>query len=247
MTTIEESRSRRFSFAARLVTETEPERHLRVSGDVELQKLGVVPQTVFLKERQPEVISTASRVLSSRRTSFDSHSRGPILLGSPRASRAVSMDHTSTAPFEDLRRRLAANANGSSSTLNLASVARDFRSPLSTQGATSPQSEVASLATASDRPDSPSESAVSTSHSLVRNSHRLQVGSVDGHKAAPAVGSSKLNAVGLVEASSRIRLDASPERSGRSTPLSVTGTARHPRYKLSSRSPLPVDGMSTFR
>ncbi|KAJ3556361.1 hypothetical protein NP233_g11995 [Leucocoprinus birnbaumii] len=59
---------------------------------------------------------------------------------------------------------------------------------------------------------------------------------LDGAKAAPAVGSSKMNAVGLLEAHSKL-LDGSPEESGRSTPLSASGI-RPPRLRQASMQPI---------
>jgi phosphoinositide-3-kinase regulatory subunit 4 len=57
-----------------------------------------------------------------------------------------------------------------------------------------------------DRPGNPTESIISTTNSVYLGpASRLQVGSTDGQKAAPAVGSSKTNAVGLLEAHFKIR------------------------------------------
>jgi phosphoinositide-3-kinase regulatory subunit 4 len=74
------------------------------------------------------------------------------------------------------------------------------------------------------RPGSPTESILSTAGSAVlRTTARgLHMGSFD-QKAAPAVGSSKTNVTGLLEPASKMRSEGSPERSGRSSPTSVSG------------------------
>lgn len=149
--------------------------------------------------------------------------------GTPRSHRALSVDIGSNggAPFEDLRRRLA-TINGSTSSLTIpptTAVTRDIRpapsmpSQLNKVPIMSP--EVAAL---QQRPGSPTESIVSTAGSAVlRTTARgLHMGSFD-QKAAPAVGSSKTNATGLLEAASRMRSEGSPERSGRSSPTSASG------------------------
>ncbi|KAH7928336.1 ARM repeat-containing protein [Leucogyrophana mollusca] len=215
------------SFTSRLRSEPEPEKNLRTTGDVEMQKLAVVPQTVFLKSRNSasEPTPRSSRITSFSRRSADVPGR----TSTPRMSRASSTDHGNGAPFDDLRRRLA-TIGASSSSLNLASAARDRHVPHSPAlPATSQPSTLAVLdqSQVHDRPSSPTDSVVSTTNSsTLRTTHRLQVGSTDGQKAAPAVGSSNTNAVGLLEAPTKMRSDGSPERSGRSSPVSVAGTAR---------------------
>ncbi|EGO26710.1 hypothetical protein SERLADRAFT_355396 [Serpula lacrymans var. lacrymans S7.9] len=213
------------SFASRLRSEPEAEKNLRTIGDIEMQKLAVVPQTVFLKSRASlDVTPRSSRIVSaSRRSTFDLPGR----IGTPRMSRASSIDHgNSGAPFEDLRRRLA-TINGSASSLSHPSP-RDRRSPLmAVQPMPAQPVHLTAAALSLDRPNSPTESVVSTTNSsTIRTAHRLQVGSTDGQKAAPAIGSSNANATGLLEAPSKFRSDGSPERSGRSSPVSVAGTAR---------------------
>lgn len=160
--------------------------------------------------------------------------------GTPRVSRAPSIDHgPSGAPFEDLRRRLATiNASGSSS--SLASAARPISqipsSPLDTSSVGLPPTL--------ERPGSPSESVMSnTNSSSFRPIHRLQVGSTDGQKAVAAIGSSRANAIGLLEAPSKIHSDGSPERSGRSSPHSLTSTIRgiH-RHRVPSLVPISTYG-----
>lgn len=229
-----------FSFASRLSLEPEAEKSIRVTGDVELQKLGVVPQTVFLKSRASDFTPRSSRVISSRRSAFETSSQTPII-GTPRQSRAPSIDYgPGGAPFEDLRRRLA-TINASASSLSLGSTARDHRPSVSQMQSLPPA--VGPSATAlptTDRPGSPTDSVVSnTNSSSLRPHHRLHVGSTDGQKAAAAVGSSKTNATGLLEAPSKIRSDGSPDRSGRSSPLSMAGTVRGV-HQLRVPSSLPI-------
>jgi len=174
--------------------------------------------------------------------------------GTPRSHRAPSVDigPSSGAPFEDLRRRLA-TINGSSNSLAMPpapAVSRDTRptpsmsSQLNRVSVVSP--EVAAL---QQRPGSPTESVLSTTGSAVlRTTARgLHMGSFD-QKAAPAVGSSKTNATGLLEVASKMRSEGSPERSGRSSPTSVSGggTLRGaPPYRPRALSLLPISSYGT--
>ncbi|KAI0037081.1 ARM repeat-containing protein [Vararia minispora EC-137] len=218
------------SFAMRLRIEDEAEL-LKTTMDVELQKLKVVPQTVFLKTRSPETLSRSGigRTSSTSRRSYMDNGR-PLVLEIPRVSRPPSVDHGSTgAPFEDLRRRLSAfNGSGTS----LASPAPRPPSLMSAQLSPRPPMgglNTADLPAAFDRPNSPTESVFSTANSAApRPLQRLQVGSTDT-KAAPAIGSSKTNATGVLEATSRMKSDDSPERSGRTSPVSAAGTVRGQR------------------
>lgn len=230
------------SFASRARTEPELERNLRSMGDVELQKLSVVPQTVFLKSKSSisDLTSKPSRLASYSRRPGDFPGR----LGTPHMSRAPSVDHGATNPaLEDLKRRLTA-MNGSSSSLNLAANARE-RQAAQSPSLPPPNLQPATLALPAltpghDRPSSPTDSVVSTTNSsTVRTTHRLHVGSTDGQKAAPAVGSSNTIAVGLLEAPSKMRAEGSPERSGRSSPISLAGTARGmTRPRMASMLPI---------
>lgn len=222
------------SFAMRLRVEDEAET-IKTTADVELQKLKVVPQTVFLKTRSSISESpnrTSSRAFSRRPTA---DSIRPLTLAEmPRGSRAPSVDYGSTgAPFEDLRRRLSA-FNGSGTSLPLSPVPR-ASSVVSAQFSPRPPSAIstADLPPAFDtqpRPPSPPESVLSAANSTAqpRQLQRLQVGSTDT-KAAPAIGSSRANATGLLEATARMRSDGSPERSGRTSPVSAAGTVRGQR------------------
>ncbi|KIJ63655.1 hypothetical protein HYDPIDRAFT_175967 [Hydnomerulius pinastri MD-312] len=235
------------SFASRLRLEPDYEKIIRTMGDVELQKLSVVPQTVFLKSRS----STSDLPRSSRLPSYSRRSSDiPWRVSNPRMSRATSIDHgPNAAAFEELRRRLA-TINHSGSSLNLAAAARERaghlpQSPALPDTPASAATQPATLAlpnppTGHDRPSSPTDSVVSTTNSsTLRVPHRLQVGSTDGQKAAPAVGSSNANAVGLLEAPSRIRSEGSPERSGRSSPASMAGmTKQTHRPRVLSLNPI---------
>lgn len=237
------------SFSMRLRTEDEAE-VIKTTADVELQKLKVVPQTVFLKTRSsvPETPSRTSSRAFSRRSTADGI-RPLTLADMPRGSRAPSVDYGSTgAPFEDLRRRLSA-FNGSGTSLPLSPVPR-APSVVSAQFSPRPPSVVstADLPPAFDtqpRPPSPPESVLSATNSAQpRQLQRLQVGSTDT-KAAPAVGSSRANATGLLEATARMRSDGSPERSGRTSPVSATGTIRGQRRP--SIAPISTYGKLRFQ
>ncbi|KAJ3852330.1 hypothetical protein EV368DRAFT_41251 [Lentinula lateritia] len=222
------------SFSSRAGPDIGAIKHLKVTGDVELPKLGVVPQTVFLKSSSSE---TTSRVSRSRRSDITA---GTAMPGSPLSIRPFS-DHmnfvgppSSGAPFEDLRRRLA-TINGSASSLSLA--AQTPTTPRSSLPSHLPQPSPALASGTSspalvERPGSPTESVVSTSNNSTsfRPISRMQFGgnaNGDGsHKAAPAVGSSKTNALGLLDTHSHLQTESSPERSGRTTPVSLSQTIR---------------------
>ncbi|KAI0357817.1 hypothetical protein OH77DRAFT_1303761 [Trametes cingulata] len=210
------------SFASRVSVEVESDA-LKTTSTIELQKLGVVPQTVFL--RAPESEGRSSR-LSSNRPPSDFYVRSP---GTPRTTRTLSIDHgpTSGAPFEDLRRRLAI-INGSGSSLAVPG-SREPRSPLPHPLSIDPNALPPSspdLPQLLDRPSSPAESTVSTTNSSAfRAMQRFPI-TGDGQKAAPAVGSSKASATGLLEAHTQIRSEGSQSPSGRSSPVSVAGTVR---------------------
>jgi phosphoinositide-3-kinase regulatory subunit 4 len=227
------------SFATRVSVELETE-NLKVTTGIELQKLGIVPQTVFLRNRATEPTARSAR-LSSRRSNSDHPGRSPTS-GTPRTTRTSSIDHgpPSGAPFEDLRRRLA-TINGSTTSLSMSPSSRDVRNSLP-----SVPLQGLGLGDSFDRPGSPADSVISTSNSsALKGVHRLQIGSIDSQKAAPAVGSSKANATGLLEAASRMR-DGSPDRSGRSSPVSVSGTLR-PQQRHRVPSLLPISSYGEFK
>ena len=218
------------SFASRLNHEPDTGHNLKNIGSVEFQKLGVVPQTVFLKARSTDLNTRSSRLSSIPSRRSVNSPRTPIL--SPSRLHKVSMAESSStgAPFEDLRRRLA-TINGSTSSVSVAhNIPRDLRNTSSPMTSSSTSLLATPTPPTPERPGSPSESIVSTTNSVsFRPSSRLHVGSTDGQKAAPAVGSSKMNAIGLLDAHSKMRFDGSPAESGRSSPMSMSTTLRGQR------------------
>lgn len=205
--------------------------------DVELQKLDVVPQTVFLglKEGGARPISrpdVSSRIKSERRTSLQSQSMS-------RTSRRDSVDLGARdgTNFDDLRRRLT-QLDGSSSSLNASPGGFPVR-PMKRRDSHSSSvhsynpslipTDLASQQHAFESPHSPSESAMSAAitPSALQNKHRLHIGSTDGSKAPPAIGSIRTNATGLLEVNTKLRsVDDEHSPSGRSSPTSATGTVR---------------------
>ncbi|KAG6826329.1 hypothetical protein H0H92_000291 [Tricholoma furcatifolium] len=224
------------SFASRLQFDPEVAKSLKVTGDIELQKLGVVPQTVFLKTRTSDSMPPSSRITSYSRRSIaqDSSGRRTPILSPTSNNRIASADYSSGAPFEDLRRRLA-TINGSVSSVGLGPP--PARSPIA-PSTSSTSHPISGLPTTLERPSSPTESILSTANSQsYRTTSRLHIGSTDGQKAAPAVGSSKTNVTGLLDTHSKIRPEESPDLSGRSSPLSMSTTLR-PRTRVPSLLPI---------
>lgn len=260
--------------------------NLKVIGDIELQKLGVVPQTVFLRARSTisEYIARPSRlsIVTTATSGSRKSSNRTSLMSPPKVNRLSSTDVSSMAsntgaPFEDLKRRLA-TINSSASSLATAHgpshpTTREAKSPIPAPSSPlvsapivpSPPASVTSagipypvppgplipsIGSTIERPGSPTESVVSTANSTsFRPLSRMQLsGSVilDGTKAAPAVGSSKTIAVGLLEAHSKLlrNSEGSPERSGTSSPVSVSVvTAMRPhRSRQPSMQPISTYG-----
>ncbi|TFK80173.1 hypothetical protein K466DRAFT_667799 [Polyporus arcularius HHB13444] len=223
------------SFASRVSVEVESDA-LKVTTTIELQKLGVVPQTVFL--RTPDSDGRPSR-MTAHRMSSEMTVRSP---GTPRTHRTLSIDHgpTSTgAPFEDLRRRLAL-INNSANSLGVPG-SREPRSPVPhplSADTGLPPSHAPNDLPPIERPGSPAESTNSTTNSsALRAMHRFPIG--DGQKAAPAVGSSKASATGLLEAHAQMLSEGSQSPSGRTSPVSVAGTIRgQDRPRLPSIVPI---------
>ena len=184
-----------------------------------MQKLNIVPQTLFLRPRPAERISSRIDV---GRTFSDQGRRTPV----SRLSRAGSIDQPAGQLTEDLRRRLTQQTSALSITTNRTRL----EGP---PGVTSPLSDVHSL-----RPPSPTESA--TSHTDATNLLRnYRHGSVDSRKAAPAIGSIRTNATGVMESSAKLRsLDEEPA-SGRTSPASAAGTLRGDhRGRISAMQPV---------
>ncbi|KIP05625.1 hypothetical protein PHLGIDRAFT_128766 [Phlebiopsis gigantea 11061_1 CR5-6] len=236
------------SFETRVRVEPEID-GLKASNTVELQKLGVVPQTVFLKASVDSSTTRYARPLVAQRA-VSELIRSP-LVGTPRSHRAMSADFSTGAggaPFEDLRRRLAI-INGSTTSLAVPQSTRDARSPTLpiADVFTSPSSSTAVSDVPLNRPPSPTESVASAANSSFRGAvHRLHIGSIDGQKALPALGSSKANATGLLESHPKLR-EGSPARSGRSSPVSATGTVRRlERPRISTAVPISTyDGQES--
>lgn len=179
--------------------------------------------------------------------------RSPVP-GTPGSHRARSVDigTGSGAPFEDLRRRLA-TINGSSNSLITPPTNAVLRDSLSTTSIPSQLNKMTispEVALLQQRPGSPTESVLSmTGSAVLRTTARsIHMGSFD-QKAAPAVGSSKTNATGLLEAASKMRSEGSPERSGRSSPTSTSGggTLRGlPPPRPRALSLLPISSYGTL-
>ncbi|KAI1788273.1 hypothetical protein LXA43DRAFT_1025990 [Ganoderma leucocontextum] len=195
------------SFASRVSVEVESDA-LKVTSTIELQKLGVVPQTVFL--RTPESDTRPPR----HRLNSEFTIRSP---GTPRTHRTLSIDQepsSAGAPFENLRRRLAL-INGSHNSLTVPG-SREPRSPvphpLSIDTAAAAAAQVQpDLPQTIERPGSPAESTVSTTNSsALRAMHRFPIGGDC--------------ATGLLEAHAQILSEGSQSPSGRSSPVSVAGT-----------------------
>ncbi|KAG6334162.1 hypothetical protein ID866_4928 [Astraeus odoratus] len=211
------------SFASRPRVEAEHEKIIHTTGIVELQKLSLVPRTVFFKAR--------TTVIDSGRPSHVASRRSIDLLGRLSTPRTSFGGHTDQGPaaFEELRRKLA-TINQSATSINLVTANRD-RNTAAPSDPVPSTSQSTSLAppnppVSRDRPSSPTDSIISTTNSsVVRSPLRLHVGSTDGQKAAPAVGSSHANAIGVLEAP-RILADISPGVSGRTTPVSTVGAMR---------------------
>ncbi|KAH8101738.1 hypothetical protein BXZ70DRAFT_970824 [Cristinia sonorae] len=218
---------------------------LRTTTSIELQKLNVVPQTIFLRAPLGDSAPRSARLLSMQRAQME-QLRSPVL-STPRSNRTQSIDPgagVTPAPFEDLRRRLAM-INNSGTSLPISPSTRETRSPippvpeLMSQLAL-PEAAVSDVPHPIERPSSPSESLFSVANSSTfKGATQFLHAGVDGQKAAPAVGSSKANATGLLEAHAKARSDDAPEGSGRSSPVSVAGTIRGAeRPRVASLAPI---------
>jgi phosphoinositide-3-kinase regulatory subunit 4 len=198
-----------------------------------------------MRTRVPDVASRTPRLPpSSRHYSFD-HPRSPNT-DTSRVSRPPSIDYGfSGAPFEDLRRRLSAiNGSGASlpATFSHRPPSMSVSSPAQPAGLT-----LGDLPEVSDRPGSPTDSVVSGPiPPLNLAMHRFHVGSGDSQKAAPAIGSSRANATGHLEPTSKMRPEGSPERSGRTSPASTSGTILGQHWhRTSSLAPISTYGLHT--
>jgi phosphoinositide-3-kinase regulatory subunit 4 len=201
-------------------------------GVIELQKLGVVPQTVFLSGRPSDIPIRPFRL-------SEALPRSPMMAGSRRASfssaapQSNSSDKGSTVPHvvEDLRRQLAAmNVNSKD---RRSSVASTSASPI-----TSLPPRIKDIKDISRAPESPVLPA-SPSGESVQSNPFLQISQAkrsrapfavsDGQKAAPAIASTMTNVTGLLEQGAAIRShtpSTSHMPSGRTSPVSNAGTIR---------------------
>ena len=227
------------SFAPR-TRESDPQVLVQTTNSVELQKLGVVPQTVFVGPRPSS--EPSSRISSHRRYNMEGNSRSAMVYGSPRMSRAGSTEQINH--LDDLRRRLAV-INGSSSSLTHQADRgrRSSASPSRPSAATSPVRQDPPTG-AEIRPPSPTDSAVSSAvdGSSLLPRVLLQVGSIDNQKAPAAVGSIRTNAIGLLEAPIVSRFgDDDLITSGRTSPISHAGTLRaEQRSSMQSARPYSI-------
>jgi phosphoinositide-3-kinase regulatory subunit 4 len=206
--------------------EPEPEAIAQLTSGVELQKLGVVPQTIFIATKPSEASSKAG---SSRRSTIESQARHG-LYSSPRFPHAGSLEQMNH--FDDLRRPL----NRSSSSL---AVNDDHERTTSVSSARPSSIMPPPPDRPENRPQSPTDSVVSSTIDVpsLRPRPHLHIGSTDNQKAPAAVGPVKANATGLLEAPSISRLGVGEEDmilSGRSSPISNVGTVRADHRSMQS-------------
>ena len=147
------------------------------------------------------------------------------------------MDQANTGtPFEDLRRRLE-SMNGSTLSLTGGTTATE-RTPMPPRLMTNVSDLPPSLPM---RPGSPTESIVSTTNSAsVRP--RFNIGTVESAKAAPAIGHTRMNAVGLLEPPSRMSVDGDHSPS----PMSGVHTVRNMRSPSGTIQGEPVSFIKRY-
>ncbi|KZV87785.1 ARM repeat-containing protein [Exidia glandulosa HHB12029] len=206
------------SFASRGKPESESA-DLAHANIVLLQKLNIVPQTLFLRPRPADRISSR---LDLPRAMSDHGRRTPM----SRMSRAGSIDQPAGQVLDDLRRRLTQQQASSSMTINTARARQD-----STLSPMTPDLQ-------SPRPPSPTDSVTSATHDpahLMRNYRHMTL----DRKAAPAIGSIRTNATGVLENSRTLRSLDEESVSGRASPASAAGTIR-PEFhgRVTSMQPL---------
>jgi phosphoinositide-3-kinase regulatory subunit 4 len=174
-------------------------------ASISLQKLGVIPNTVFPGTQ------TSHRSIALRASAIAE----PMSHLEPLTPRAHEKSKDA-ASLEDLRSKLS-TIGGSSTSLNTTLSQQERRNSLNTITARSPTL---------DR--SPPESVTSGDPGSHKRRQRLQL-STDS-KAPPSVGSVRTNAVGLLEAASALRaVHEDTGTSGRSSPISQVGTLRTER------------------
>ncbi|KAF8509206.1 hypothetical protein BU17DRAFT_99127 [Hysterangium stoloniferum] len=193
------------SFATRS-KEPEPEAMAQTTSGVELQKLSVVPQTIFIATRPSEVSTKAgSSRLSTLMDVTDCTTVHAYLVPA-----VINLSFSSLIIHGD-RERAA----------SMSSVRPSSIMPPPPPPPNPPE----------NRPSSPSVSMVSSTidGSSSRTRPHLHMGSTDYQKAPAAVGSVKANATGLLVAPSISRMGIEVEEddtvlSGRSSPVSNVGT-----------------------
>ncbi|EJD52092.1 ARM repeat-containing protein [Auricularia subglabra TFB-10046 SS5] len=193
------------------------------ASPITLQKLNIVPQTIFLRPRPADRMPAR---LDIPRTASDHGRRTPM----SRMSRAGSIDQPAGQVLEDLRRRLNQQA-GSSMSVNTqtARIRQDsMHSPMSH----SPDVH-------SPRPPSPSESITSATHDASHLMRNYRLGTLESRKAAPAIGSIRTNATGVMENSMKLRQVDEESISGRTSPASAAGTVKGDyRGRVASMQPV---------
>ncbi|KAG8916382.1 Serine/threonine-protein kinase [Tulasnella sp. 417] len=209
-----------------------PHSILTEGKDVELGKLNIVPQTVFLG-------STDSKGTRPDRL------RTPVLGGTPRMSRLNSLDPSTRegTVVEDLRRRLN-QMDGSTASLTSVSVSSGARAPGTRR--TSMTSVSSALPSPTPHPPpspfdgtpaSPSESVMSTGIDVLRRKHQ--------RTATAVVGSVNANIAGVLETPKMRTAEEEALTSGRTSPASMAGTVRghhRPSSRISSARPTTTYG-----
>ena len=186
-------------------------------ASISLQKLGVIPITVF-----PGTQTTQPRRPIALRTSTS---------GEPSSTPRAQEKPKDVPSLEDLRSKLA-TIGGSSTSLNSNFSQHERRDSLNAIPTRSPTF---------DR--SPPESVTSGDLGSHKRRQRLQL-STDS-KAPPSVGSIRTNAVGLVEVPAALRVVREDTgTSGRSSPVSQAGTLRGERKPLITQAISGAGGKS---
>ena len=189
-----------YSFASR--TDPQEPDGLTTIASISLQKLGIIPNTVF-----PGTQASQPRRTITLRTNTS---------GEPSSTPRAQEKSKEVPSLEDLRSKLA-TIGGSSTSLNSNFSQHERRDSLNVIPTRSPTF---------DR--SPPESVTSGDLGSHRRRQRLQL-STDC-KAPPSVGSIRTNAVGLVEAPAALRVVREDMgTSGRTSPVSQAGTLRGER------------------
>jgi phosphoinositide-3-kinase regulatory subunit 4 len=222
----------------------------------ELQKLGVVPQTVFVGTRAAvsETPSVYAATTATRRSTLDVTPR-PSNFSVPRSIHRASMDTNSRSgsPFEDLRRHLG-QMEGSPLGLGVPQARvvgrKDSHSSLASGSgihspvATDPASDTPTL---DFSPSSPSESVsvLSGVHGADKRRKHLRQLVQDGQKTAPAtIVSVKTVATGTLEAP--MKPNDIPV-SGRTSPASTVRGEQRPKLRSVGPSSLAFGKFRTLQ